>query len=146
MVQFISLSLSFSLQQLLDREEKAHAERGVDKEERITYHRGRRQREAVAMAEAPQEQQQLEEEEEQQQPSSADTTEPDEGSEEPKEIAQTPPTRPLLSMRSMSTVDLDDDTPNMIVYRKVRGNVNPVASFWFQIFLESRVAVESLNL
>ncbi|XP_063351046.1 regulator of G-protein signaling 6-like [Pelmatolapia mariae] len=80
------------------------------------------------MAEAPQQQQQQqeeggekekEEEQQQQQSSPVEKTEPDEGVEEPKEIAQTTPSRPLLSMRSMSTVDPDDDTPNMIVYRKI---------------------------
>ncbi|CAI5684124.1 regulator of G-protein signaling 6 [Oreochromis niloticus] len=77
------------------------------------------------MAEAPQQQQQQQEEggekeeEQQQQSSPVEKTEPDEGAEEPKEIAQTTPSRPLLSMRSMSSVDPDDDTPNMIVYRKI---------------------------
>ncbi|XP_036003151.1 regulator of G-protein signaling 6 [Fundulus heteroclitus] len=76
------------------------------------------------MAEAPQQEQQQEkeeeEEEEQQQqqlPSSVETTEPDEGSEEPNEVVKT--ARPLLSMRSMSSVDPDEDYPNMIVYRKI---------------------------
>ena len=69
------------------------------------------------MAEAPQEQQQQQEEEEQL-PSSVETAEPDEGTEEPQEVVKA--TRPLLSMRSMSSVDPDDDSPNMIVYRKVR--------------------------
>ncbi|XP_039874471.1 regulator of G-protein signaling 6-like [Simochromis diagramma] len=78
------------------------------------------------MAEAQQQQQQQQEEggekekeEEQQQSSPVEKTEPDEGAEEPKEIAQTTPSRPLLSTRSMSIVDPDDDTPNMIVYRKI---------------------------
>ncbi|XP_005731220.1 regulator of G-protein signaling 6-like [Pundamilia nyererei] len=76
------------------------------------------------MAEAQQQQQQeeggeKEKEEEQQQSSPVEKTEPDEGAEEPKEIAQTTPSRPLLSTRSMSIVDPDDDTPNMIVYRKI---------------------------
>lgn len=81
------------------------------------------------MAEAPQQQQQQQEEggekeeEQQQQSSPVEKTEPDEGAEEPKEIAQTTPSRPLLSMRSMSSVDPDDDTPNMIVYRKVRASI-----------------------
>ncbi|KAI3364156.1 hypothetical protein L3Q82_010973 [Scortum barcoo] len=67
------------------------------------------------MAEAPQQQQQQQEEE----PNTVEATEEtDEGSEELKESTQTAPTRPLLSMRSMSTVDPDDDSPNMIVYRK----------------------------
>lgn len=70
------------------------------------------------MAEAPQQQHQPEEEEEEQ-PSTVETTDTDEGSEEPKESVQVTPTRPLLSMRSMSSVDPDDDSPNMIVYRKV---------------------------
>ncbi|XP_008282779.1 regulator of G-protein signaling 6-like [Stegastes partitus] len=71
--------------------------------------------------EEQQQQQQEEEDEEQQQQqlNTEDTTEPDEGSEEPKEIVQTTPTRPLLSMRSMSSVDPDDDSPNMIAYRKI---------------------------
>ncbi|XP_004550576.1 regulator of G-protein signaling 6 [Maylandia zebra] len=78
------------------------------------------------MAEAQQQQQQQQEEggekekeEEQQQSSPVEKSEPDEGAEEPKEIAQTTPSRPLLSTRSMSIVDPDDDTPNMIVYRKI---------------------------
>ncbi|XP_035764416.1 regulator of G-protein signaling 6 [Neolamprologus brichardi] len=78
------------------------------------------------MAEAQQQQQQQQEEggekekeEEQQQSSPVEKTEPDEGAEEPKELAQTTPSRPLLSTRSMSIVDPDDDTPNMIVYRKI---------------------------
>ncbi|XP_042078656.1 regulator of G-protein signaling 6 [Haplochromis burtoni] len=78
------------------------------------------------MAEAQQQQQQQQEEggekekeEEQQQSSPVEKTESDEGVEEPKEIAQTTPSRPLLSTRSMSIVDPDDDTPNMIVYRKI---------------------------
>ncbi|XP_045910772.1 uncharacterized protein LOC123974248 isoform X1 [Micropterus dolomieu] len=73
------------------------------------------------MAEAPeqQQQQQQQEEEEEEQPSNVEATEADEGSEEPKESVQTTPNRPLLSMRSISTVDPDDDSPNMIVYRKV---------------------------
>ncbi|KAM3861192.1 regulator of G-protein signaling 6-like [Diretmus argenteus] len=70
------------------------------------------------MAEAPQQQQQQEEEEEQQ-PSSASAAELEEGPEEVKEGAQTTPTRTLLSMRSKSSVDPDDDSPNMIVYRKI---------------------------
>lgn len=85
------------------------------------------------MAEAPQQEQQQqqqqeeeeeggEKEEEQQQSSPAEKIEADEGAEELKEIVQMTPTRPLLSMRSMSTVDPDDDTPNMIVYRKVSSN------------------------
>lgn len=73
------------------------------------------------MAEAPQQQQQhQQEEEEEEQPTSVEATDTDEGSEEPKDSVQVTPTRPLLSMRSMSTVDPDDDLPNMIVYRKVR--------------------------
>lgn len=82
------------------------------------------------MAEAQQQQQQQQEEggekekeEEQQQSSPVEKSEPDEGTEEPKEIAQTTPSRPLLSTRSMSIVDPDDDTPNMIVYRKVRASI-----------------------
>lgn len=71
------------------------------------------------MAEAPQQQQQQEEEEEEQ-PSTAESANTDEGSEELKENVQVTPTRPLLSMRSMSSVDPSDDSPNMIVYRKVR--------------------------
>ncbi|XP_032398306.1 regulator of G-protein signaling 6 [Etheostoma spectabile] len=66
-----------------------------------------------------QEELQQEEQEELQQPSAVEATETDEGTEEPKESVQTTPTRPLLSMRSMSTVDPDDDSPNMIVYRKI---------------------------
>ncbi|XP_068432993.1 regulator of G-protein signaling 6-like [Clinocottus analis] len=70
------------------------------------------------MAEAPQQQQQqqLEEEEEEQQ-STVEASETDEGSEEPKESVLR--TRLLRSMRSMSIVDPDDDSPNMIVYRKI---------------------------
>ncbi|XP_023127515.2 regulator of G-protein signaling 6 [Amphiprion ocellaris] len=83
------------------------------------------------MAEAPQQQQQQqqqqqEEEEEEQQPSSEETTEPDEESENPKEIIQTTSTRPLLSMRSMSSVDPDDDSPNMIAYRKIEDIVTRI--------------------
>lgn len=75
------------------------------------------------MAEAPQqEQQQQQEEEEQQLPSSVETTEPDESLEEPNEVVKK--TRPLLTMRSMGTIDLDDDYPNMIVYRKVGAKTN----------------------
>ncbi|XP_037837414.1 regulator of G-protein signaling 6-like isoform X2 [Kryptolebias marmoratus] len=79
------------------------------------------------MAEAPQQQQQQQEEEEEeeeqqeedeeQSQSSVETTEPDDGSEEQDEVVK--PARPLLTMRSMSTVDPDDDYPNMIVYRKI---------------------------
>ncbi|KAK5616504.1 hypothetical protein CRENBAI_009392 [Crenichthys baileyi] len=75
------------------------------------------------MAEAPQQERPPQEEEEeeekehqQQLPSSVETIEPDESSEEPNEVVKT--ARPLLSMRSMSTVDPDDDYPNMIIYRK----------------------------
>ncbi|XP_065820272.1 regulator of G-protein signaling 6 isoform X1 [Labrus bergylta] len=77
------------------------------------------------MAEAPQQQQHQQQEEEvedEEQPSSVDATENDDGPEEPKENAQTTPTRRLLSMRSMASmnsVDPDDDSPNMIVYRKI---------------------------
>ncbi|XP_018546355.1 regulator of G-protein signaling 6 [Lates calcarifer] len=73
-----------------------------------------------------QQQQQEEEQEEQPPPSPAEATEPNEGSEEPKESVQTPPTRPLLSMRSMSSVDPDDDSPNMIVYRKIEDIVTRI--------------------
>lgn len=88
------------------------------------------------MAEAPQQQHQQEEEEEEQQPSTVETTDTDEGSEEPKESVQVTPTRPLLSMRSMSSVDPDDDSPNMIVYRKVGAKTvfyltgSPSAELW----------------
>ncbi|XP_070843134.1 regulator of G-protein signaling 6-like [Chaetodon trifascialis] len=79
------------------------------------------------MAEAPQEQQQQqqqqqeeeEEEKKEEQPCTVEAAETEEGSEEPKETVQVTPTRPLLSMRSMSSVDPDDDSPNMIVYRKI---------------------------
>ncbi|XP_073348919.1 regulator of G-protein signaling 6 [Pagrus major] len=74
------------------------------------------------MAEAPQEQQQQQQEgreEEEKQQSPVEATEPDEGAEEPKEGVSATPARPLLSMRSMSSVDPDDDSPNMIVYRKI---------------------------
>ncbi|XP_040920186.1 regulator of G-protein signaling 6-like [Toxotes jaculatrix] len=98
------------------------------------------ERETVMMAEAPQhqheqqQQQQAEEEEEQKQeqeqkqekPSPVEATEPSEVSEEPKERVQTTPTRPLLSMRSMSSVDPDDDSPNMIVYRKIEDIVTRI--------------------
>lgn len=73
------------------------------------------------MAEAPQEQQQQEEEEEQQ-PTSEESSENDEGSEELKDVHQENPSRPPLSTRSGSTVDTDNDSPNMILYRKVRAN------------------------
>ncbi|XP_015260836.1 PREDICTED: regulator of G-protein signaling 6-like [Cyprinodon variegatus] len=78
------------------------------------------------MAEAPQQeqQQQQEEEEEQQLPSSVETTEPDEGSEEPNQVIKT--ARPLLSMRSMSTIDPDDDYPNMTVYRKIEDIISRI--------------------
>lgn len=76
------------------------------------------------MAEAPQQQQQQqhqqEEEEEEEQQSAEEAPDANEGSEEPKESVPVTPPRPLLSMRSMSSVDPDDDSPNMIVYRKVR--------------------------
>lgn len=75
------------------------------------------------MAEAPQQQQQQQQDQQQQEeeqpPTAVGATEPDEVSDEPKEDVQTTPTRPLLSMRSMSSVDPDDDSPNMIVYRKI---------------------------
>lgn len=75
------------------------------------------------MAEAAQQHQEEEKEQEQEQEQQLNTveeTDADEGSEEPKESMQAAPTRPLLSTRSMSSVDPDDDSPNMIVYRKVR--------------------------
>ncbi|XP_019953217.1 regulator of G-protein signaling 6-like [Paralichthys olivaceus] len=87
------------------------------------------------MAEAPQQQQQEVKEEEEQlekeqqekeQPSPAETTEPSEGFEEAKESAQMTPTRPLLSMRSMSSVDPEDNSPNMIVYRKIEDIVTRI--------------------
>lgn len=75
------------------------------------------------MAEAPQqhqqEQQQLEEEEEEEQQSSEEAPDTDEGSEDSQEDLPVTPRRPLVSMRSISSVDPDDDSPNMIVYRKV---------------------------
>eukprot|EP00066_Takifugu_rubripes_P021245 XP_011610511.1 PREDICTED: regulator of G-protein signaling 6-like [Takifugu rubripes] len=71
------------------------------------------------MAEAPQQQQQQEEEEEQQQPTSEESSENDEGSEELKDVHQENPSRPMLSTRSASTVDTDNDSPNMILYRKI---------------------------
>lgn len=74
------------------------------------------------MAEALQKQQQQEEEEEEQQPNSEESLEKDSGSEDLKDVHQVNPSRPLLSMRSGSTVDLDNDSPNMILYAKVRAN------------------------
>ncbi|XP_076023581.1 regulator of G-protein signaling 6-like isoform X2 [Genypterus blacodes] len=72
------------------------------------------------MAEAPvQQQQQQEEEEEEKQEQKEEVSETDEGPQEPKEEVQTTPSRPLLSMRSMSTVDPENDSPNMIIYRKI---------------------------
>ncbi|XP_051266068.1 regulator of G-protein signaling 6 [Dicentrarchus labrax] len=82
------------------------------------------------MAEAPQQPQQQQEEVEQveqvEQVSTVEATETDQGSEEPKESVQTTTTRPLLSMRSMSSVDPDDDSPNMIVYRKIEDIVTQI--------------------
>ncbi|XP_061560848.1 regulator of G-protein signaling 6 isoform X1 [Phycodurus eques] len=76
------------------------------------------------MAEAPKQQQQEQQEEEEEQPSeeqlsSCGSMDADEEVEDLKEDVRTPPTRPLLSMRSLSIVDSDDDSPNMIVYRKI---------------------------
>lgn len=92
------------------------------------------------MAEAPlqqQQQQEVEEEEEvaaeQLKPSAEEVTETNEGPEEPKEEVQTTPTRPLLSMRSMSSVDPENDSPNMIIYRKVKDlndTASPVSKLW----------------
>lgn len=80
------------------------------------------------MAEAAQQHQEEEEKEQQQQQSTVEETEPNEGSEEPKEV-QTRLTRPLLSM---SSVDPDDDSPNMIVYRKVRTKNDLLSlSLWY---------------
>ncbi|XP_034018714.1 regulator of G-protein signaling 6-like [Thalassophryne amazonica] len=62
--------------------------------------------------------QQEEEEEEQLQQLEEQRMEPDEGAGEVKKDTQTTPTRPLLCMRSMSSFDTDDDSPNMIAYRK----------------------------
>ncbi|XP_061563028.1 regulator of G-protein signaling 6-like [Cololabis saira] len=77
------------------------------------------------MAEAPQQQQQQQQEEEQERlPSPVKTTEPDGETEEPKEAVKA--ARPLLSMRSMSSVDPEDDTPNMIVYRKIEDIVTRI--------------------
>lgn len=73
------------------------------------------------MAEALQKQQQ-EEEEEEQQPNSEESLENDSGSGDLKDVHHVNPSRPLLSMRSGSTVDLDNDSPNMILYRKVRAS------------------------
>uniref|UniRef100_A0A1A8E2G2 Regulator of G-protein signalling 6 n=1 Tax=Nothobranchius kadleci TaxID=1051664 RepID=A0A1A8E2G2_NOTKA len=79
----------------------------------------------MAMAEAPQDEQlQEQEEEEEQLPCSVETTEPNEESEEPDEVMK--PARPLLSMRSMSNVDPDDDYPNMLVYRKIEDIVTRI--------------------
>ncbi|KAK2856039.1 hypothetical protein Q5P01_004774 [Channa striata] len=87
------------------------------------------------MAEAAQQQQQQQQQQhhqqeegegEKEQRSTEEATEPDEGSEEPKENIKTAPARPLLSMRSMSTVDPDDDSPNMIVYRKIEDIVTRI--------------------
>ncbi|KAM6915712.1 regulator of G-protein signaling 6-like [Xenentodon cancila] len=79
------------------------------------------------MAEAPQQQQQQQEEEQEHLPSSVKTTEPDEEPEEPKEPKEVvKAARPLLSMRSMSSVDPEDDTPNMIVYRKIEDIVTRI--------------------
>lgn len=74
------------------------------------------------MAEAPQQQQQQQqqEEEEEQQPTSEESSENDEGSEEMKDVHQENPSRPLLSTRSGSTMDTDNDSPNTNLYRKVR--------------------------
>ncbi|XP_057678469.1 regulator of G-protein signaling 6 [Corythoichthys intestinalis] len=73
------------------------------------------------MAEAPIQQDTQEEEEQQteEQLSSSGSTDADEDVEDLKEDIQAPPSRPLLSMRSLSIVDPDDDSPNMIVYRKI---------------------------
>ncbi|XP_075893950.1 regulator of G-protein signaling 6-like [Nelusetta ayraudi] len=81
------------------------------------------------MAEAPQQQQQqqqLEEEEEEEQQSSEEAPDTDEGSEDSKEEVPVTPRRPMLSMRSMSSVDPDDDSPNMIVYRKIEDIVTSI--------------------
>ncbi|KAM9338875.1 regulator of G-protein signaling 6-like isoform 2-T2 [Symphorus nematophorus] len=85
------------------------------------------------MAEAPQQQQQQqekeeekEEEQQEQQLSTVEAAETDEGSEEQKESVPMTPPRPLLSMRSMSSVDPDDDSPNMIVYRKIEDIVTHI--------------------
>ncbi|XP_055005619.1 regulator of G-protein signaling 6-like [Boleophthalmus pectinirostris] len=60
------------------------------------------------------------EEKDQDQTSTEGSTESDEGSEDgSKEVQTRTPTRALLSMRSMSTMDVEDDSPNMIVYRKI---------------------------
>lgn len=67
------------------------------------------------MAEAPQQQQQQEEE----QQTSEESSKNDEGSEELKDVNQVNPSRPL----SRSSVDPDNDSPNMILYRKVRANL-----------------------
>uniref|UniRef100_A0AAV2K9Q6 Uncharacterized protein n=1 Tax=Knipowitschia caucasica TaxID=637954 RepID=A0AAV2K9Q6_KNICA len=57
--------------------------------------------------------------EDQDQSSTEGSTESEDSSEEGSTASRTP-TRPLLSIRSQSTMDMEDDSPNMIVYRKVR--------------------------
>ncbi|XP_034756411.1 regulator of G-protein signaling 6 isoform X1 [Etheostoma cragini] len=87
----------------------------VEQEEQVEQ-----EKQQVEQEKQQEEQEEQEEQEQQeQQPSAVEVTETDEGTEEPKESVQTTPTRPMLSMRSMSTVDPDDDSPNMIVYRKI---------------------------
>lgn len=54
------------------------------------------------------------------QTSTEGSTESDEGSEDgSKEVQIKAPVRALLSMRSVGTIDAEDDSPNMIVYRKI---------------------------
>ena len=69
-------------------------------------------------------QQQQEEEVEEEQPTSEESSDHDEGSEELKDVHQVHPSRALLSLGSRSSVDPDNDSPNTILYRKVRANLS----------------------
>lgn len=71
------------------------------------------------MAEAPHQPSLPEHEEEDEQQSTVQATEAADGSEKPKQSVHKPLTRPLGSLKSMSIVDPEDDSPDMIVYRKV---------------------------
>ncbi|XP_072301646.1 regulator of G-protein signaling 6-like [Eucyclogobius newberryi] len=61
-----------------------------------------------------------EEEKDQDQTSTVGSTESESESEDgSKEVQTKTPTRALLSMKSFGTMDVEDDSPNMIVYRKI---------------------------
>ncbi|XP_053301179.1 regulator of G-protein signaling 6 isoform X2 [Pleuronectes platessa] len=113
-------------QQEVKEEEEEEEQQQEVKEEEEEQQQEMEQQEKEQQEKEQQEEENQEEEQQEEEQQEEEQPDSSEGSEEAKESVPMPKARPLLSMRSMSIVDPEDKSPNMIVYRKIEDIVTRI--------------------